>query len=256
MAPATATSGITLPFLRPTPSRGSSRRDRCWKAGRSVASSFCKAASPGTRAIPRSIGSERAKALTAPPSTGITAARRPRSRSRQARFRVSASIRAAHPTPWWVACLNFRRPASALRTAPYGGPTTTDGQLALAALTNTACYVRGGGVLTPPAYGTLGDAGRGIFTGQNYYNVDFSVSKIWKLRERYQRSIPRGVLQSPQPSRFRRFLHSGGTAVVAAGPSSGVGGGFGYATVTPDAGNSVLGSGGPRHVQFGLKLTF
>ena len=115
----------------------------------------------------------------------------------------------------------------------------------------------GRGVLTPPAYGTLGDAGRGIFRGQNYYNVDFSVSKIWKLRERYQRPVPRGVLQSSStapisqvpPQRAERQSWP-------PAPNSGVGGGFGYATVTPDAGNSVLGSGGPRHVQFGLKLTF
>jgi hypothetical protein len=141
-------------------------------------------------------------------------------------------------------------------TAPYGGPTTTDGQLAIAALTNTACYVRGGGVLTPPAYGTLGDAGRGIFTGQNYYNVDFSVSKIWTLKERFSAQFRAEFFNLFNRADFAGSSTAGGTAVVAAGPSSGVGGGFGYATVTPDAGNSVLGSGGPRHVQFGLKLTF
>jgi hypothetical protein len=31
---------------------------------------------------------------------------------------------------------------------------------------------------------------------------------------------------------------------------------FGYSTATPDSGNAVLGSGGPRHIQFGLRLTY
>jgi hypothetical protein len=39
-------------------------------------------------------------------------------------------------------------------------------------------------------------------------------------------------------------------------PSGGSSAGFGYAQSTPDTSNPVLGSGGPRHIQFGLKLTF
>ena len=39
-------------------------------------------------------------------------------------------------------------------------------------------------------------------------------------------------------------------------PAGGITGQFGYATTTPDASNAVLGSGGPRHIQFGLKLVF
>jgi Carboxypeptidase regulatory-like domain/TonB dependent receptor len=140
-------------------------------------------------------------------------------------------------------------------TAPYGGPATTNGQLALAALTNTGCYVRGLGVLTPPAYGTLGDARGGIFRGQNYYNTDFSVAKVWKFRERYSAQFRAEFFNFFNRADFAGSSQ-GGTAVVAASASGGVGGGFGYGTVTPDAGNAVLGTGGPRHIQFGLKLTF
>jgi len=42
-------------------------------------------------------------------------------------------------------------------------------------------------------------------------------------------------------------------------PSSGAGSGsngFGQINATPNSGNPVLGSGGPRTVQFGLKLSF
>ncbi len=141
-------------------------------------------------------------------------------------------------------------------TAPYGGPTTTEGQLALAALTNTGCYTQGGGILTPPAYGTFGDAFKGIFRGQNYYNVDFSVSKIWKVKERYSAQFRIEFFNLFNRADFAGTSTGGGTAVVVPSPNSGTSGGFGYATVTPDTGNPVLGSGGPRHVQFGLKLTY
>jgi hypothetical protein len=39
-------------------------------------------------------------------------------------------------------------------------------------------------------------------------------------------------------------------------PTKGVTGKFGYAITTPDSNNPVFGSGGPRHIQFGLKVAF
>ena len=58
--------------------------------------------------------------------------------------------------------------------APYAAGSTY-AKLAVAALFNAGCYMSNGGVLTPPAYGTLGDAGRGFFVGPSYKNLDFSV---------------------------------------------------------------------------------
>ena len=59
--------------------------------------------------------------------------------------------------------------------------------LALAALTspNGACYIQKGGILTPPAYGTLGNATRGLFVGPKYINVDIALEKLWQIKERY-----------------------------------------------------------------------
>jgi len=48
-----------------------------------------------------------------------------------------------------------------------------------------ACYIQNGGILTPPAYGTLGDARRGLFTGPTFQNVDLSLEKMWHFKERY-----------------------------------------------------------------------
>ena len=130
--------------------------------------------------------------------------------------------------------------------APYAGNAQLQG-LALAALANAACYVQNGGVLTPPAYGTLGDAGAGHFAGPTYKNVDFSVLKLWKFKERYSAQFR---------LEFFNLLNRTDFAAPGSNPSSGLSGGFGYATSTPDSTNAVLGSGGPRHIQFGLKLSF
>ena len=127
--------------------------------------------------------------------------------------------------------------------APYAGNAQLQ-SLALAALANGACYIQNGGILTPPAYGTLGNASRGLFAGPNYRNVDFSVSKLWKFKERYSAQFR---------AEFFNLFNRADFAAPGTDPSSA---GFGYATNTPDSGNPVLGSGGPRHIQFGLKLAF
>jgi hypothetical protein len=127
--------------------------------------------------------------------------------------------------------------------APYSSGTT-DAQLAMSALLNAGCYKSNGGILTPPAYGTLGNAGHGFFTGPSYKNMDFSVAKLWKFKETY--SVQFRV-------EFFNFTNHVNYATPGADPSKSS---FGYSTSTPDSSNPVLGSGGPRHIQFGLKLAF
>ena len=119
----------------------------------------------------------------------------------------------------------------------------------LAALTNLGCYVRGSGVLTPPAYGTVGNAGRNFFRTQPFYNVDLSVFKNFKLKEN---------ITAQFRAEFYNLFNRADFAVPATvNPESGLG--FGCACTTLDAAgqnNSVLGSGGPRSMQIGLKLSF
>lgn len=129
-------------------------------------------------------------------------------------------------------------------TAPYGGASTTNGQLATAALFNAGCYLFNGSVLTPPAYGTLGNAGHGFFVGPNYRNLDFSVAKLWKFKERYSTQFRAEFFNVTNHTNF-------GAPGTDPTKSS-----FGNTSGTPDSANAVLGSGGPRHVQFGLKLAF
>jgi hypothetical protein len=151
-------------------------------------------------------------------------------------------------------CSNTAIPQACVQAAeaPYGGnPTLT--QLALASLTNLGCYVQNGGILTPPAYGTIGNASRNLFRSPNYYNVDFSVSKLWRFKERFSAQFRVEFFNLFNRADFS-IPGSGGTQ--AAGGINPTGGQFGCSCLTPDNANPVLGSGGPRHVQFGLKLTY
>jgi hypothetical protein len=152
---------------------------------------------------------------------------------------ASCTAFAAAPASIQSACLSAAQ-------APYAGNAQLQ-QLAVASLANNACYIQNGGVLTPPAYGTLGNAGRNTFRGQPYYNVDLSISKIWHMKERYSAQFR---------AEFFNLFNRADFAAPSIDPSAGVSGGFGYGTSTPDSTNAVLGSGGPRHIQFGLKLMF
>jgi hypothetical protein len=128
--------------------------------------------------------------------------------------------------------------------APYAGNAQLVG-LADASLAKFGCYVQNGGILTPPAYGTVGNSGRNVFGSPAYYNVDFSVSKIWTLKERFSAQF--------RAEFFNLFNRADFPIPAVIDPSKGQ---FGCSCTTPDVNNPVLGSGGPRHIQFGLKLTY
>jgi hypothetical protein len=85
--------------------------------------------------------------------------------------------------------------------------------------------------------------------------VDFAVAKEWKIKERLTAQF--------RAEFFNLFNRADFTSPDSPGrppvdPNSGSGGQFGCSCSTPDVlgNNPVLGSGGPRHIQFGLKLLF
>ncbi len=86
--------------------------------------------------------------------------------------------------------------------------------------------------------------------------MDFSVAKIWTLKERYSAQFRVEFFNLFNRTDFAIPGSGGGGGNAGSDPSKGLSGGFGYAQSTPDQGNPVLGSGGPRHIQFGLKLNF
>ena len=130
-----------------------------------------------------------------------------------------------------------------------------NGQLAVASLVNNGCYVQGNGVLVPPPFGSIGNTGRNLFRDSGFRNWDTSVVKGWKVKERLTvqfRAEFFNVLNHP------KFANPYGarSTYLNNDPSSGFG--FACGCVTPDAaaGNPVLGTGGARDIQLGLKLIF
>ncbi len=113
------------------------------------------------------------------------------------------------------------------------------------------CYAKGGSALVAPAQGTLGNAGRNIFRDSGFKNWDVSVVKNFKFKERLTAQFRTeffNVLNHPI------FTNPNGPA--QAGFDDPSGDNFGCGCNTPDqaAPNPVLGTGGARSIQLGLKL--
>jgi Carboxypeptidase regulatory-like domain/TonB dependent receptor-like, beta-barrel len=132
------------------------------------------------------------------------------------------------------------------------------GPLATASLTNLGCYAVGNGMLLPPAYGSYGTMGINPFRGPAFYNWDFSITKEMKIKERLTAQFRAeffNILNHPNLS--NPFGGPGGDNTYT-DPSAAAGASFGLRPQTPDvtSSNPVLGSGGPREIQLGLKLIF
>ena len=107
------------------------------------------------------------------------------------------------------------------------------------------CYVSGGTVVTPPAPGTFGNMGRNVVYGPGFVNLDFSVIKVFKFGERFRleaRGEVFNILNHPNFASIDNDFSDGSTV--------------GLAQFTPDiaASNPVIGSGGSRHIQLGVKI--
>ena len=130
-----------------------------------------------------------------------------------------------------------------------GSPAAAD------ALARFGCYVQGSGILTPPARGTFGTMRRNIFRGPAYRNWDFSIVKNWRIGDRIIAQVRGEFFNILNHPNFSNPYGVGGQLgnVDPSVPSF-----FGFASATPDvaAANPVMGSGGPRAIQIGLKLRF
>ncbi len=97
--------------------------------------------------------------------------------------------------------------------------------------------------------------GRNIFLGPSFKNWDFSVVKTFRFGERVSMQV-RGeffnVLNHPN------IANPQSTSLIFTGNDLGNPGGFGLTNFTPDvsAANPVIGSGGARNIQLGIKFRF
>jgi hypothetical protein len=127
------------------------------------------------------------------------------------------------------------------------GPST-------ASLSTFGCYAKGNSIMIPPPLGQFGNMGRNLFRDSGFRNFDFSIAKNWHFGERVHAQF--------RAEFFNIFNHPN-----FANPYGGQNGfglndpsvqPFGCGCATPDvaAANPVIGSGGSRAVQLGLKLAF
>src|SRR5579872_757717 len=108
-----------------------------------------------------------------------------------------------------------------------------------------------------PADGTFGNMGRDAIFGPGYWDLDFSLAKSTQIYERLNlqfRAEFFNIFNHPNFALPNGTINPG---VNADGTLSGAGS-AGVITQTPDVaqGNPGLGGGGPRVVQFGLRVTF
>ncbi|MGA9773906.1 MAG: TonB-dependent receptor [Blastocatellia bacterium] len=106
-------------------------------------------------------------------------------------------------------------------------------------------------VLSQPAFGNFGNAGRNIFRGPSLKNWDFSLVKTWKATERFSVQLRAEFFNILNHPNFANpaILFNNDLGILDT---------FGLVTATPDVAgaNPVIGTGGPRNIQFGLKVRF
>jgi hypothetical protein len=119
------------------------------------------------------------------------------------------------------------------------------------------CYVKGNSVMVPPKAGTYGTMGRNTVRDGGFKNMDFSVFKNFAFKERYNAQFRAeffNIFNHPIVANPYGASNGSGLGVdPGASPST-----FGCGCATPDvaAGNPLIGSGGSRVIQLGLKFTF
>ena len=149
---------------------------------------------------------------------------------------IKSFFSASASTAMWTKC-----------TAVAPDPTT---------LATGGCFVNGNSVMVPPTFGTYGTMGRNIFRDQGFKNVDFSVFKEFKIKERYGAEFRVelfNVFNKPIVANPYGASNGSGLGIDPSSPDT-----FGGGGATPDvaAGNPLVGSGSNRVMQLGLKLTF
>jgi carboxypeptidase family protein len=147
--------------------------------------------------------------------------------------------------------------SAAATTAAINGCVASAADASTLAIGTGGCYasVDGKAFLTPNALAHYGNMGRNIFRDSGYRNLDMSIFKNFRFKERYSvqgRWEVFNVFNHPlaaNPYGAGGFVNAGN--LLNAAP-------FGSALATPDfiAGNPLIGSGSQRVMQVGMKITF
>jgi len=145
---------------------------------------------------------------------------------------------------------------TAAANACYGAANAINAAT-VTSLDTYGCYYKGHSVLIPPALGTFGTAARNNFPASGLTNLDLSVTKGWRFKERLTAQFRAEFFNILNHPNFTNpYGSSNGFGAGTYGDPSSTVLGCGCATPDQAAGNPVLGSGGNRAIQLGLKLIF
>jgi hypothetical protein len=116
------------------------------------------------------------------------------------------------------------------------------------------CYAQGSSIMIPPPLGQFGNMSRNMFPDSGFKDFDLSVAKNWHFGERLHAQFRAeffNILNHPNFANPYGGQNGFGLNDPSARP-------FGCGCATPDvaAANPIIGSGGSRAVQLGLKFTF
>ena len=128
-----------------------------------------------------------------------------------------------------------------------GGPATQS-------LATFGCYASGKSIMIPPPLGQFGTMSRNMFRDTGFKNVDFSIAKNFNLGEKLKAQFRVEFFNIFNHPNFAN-PYGGQNGFGLNDPSAPP---FGCGCSTPDvaAANPVIGSGGSRALQLGLKFTF
>ena len=152
------------------------------------------------------------------------------------------------PIPFFAGTSNAACAAQAL--AVDGGTSGAS----TASLSQFGCYAKGNSIMIPPPLGQFGNMPRNLFPDSGFKNFDFSIAKNWHLGEKLHAQFRAeffNILNHPNFANPYGGQNGFGLNDPSVQP-------FGCGCATPDvaAANPVIGSGGSRAVQLGLKFTF
>jgi hypothetical protein len=152
------------------------------------------------------------------------------------------------PIPFFSGASNSDCAAQALAVdGGTPGPST-------ASLNLFGCYAQGSSIMIPPPLGQLGNMSRNTLPDSGFRAFDLSVAKNWhfgeKLRAQFRAEFF-NILNHPNFANPYGGQNGFGLNDPSVQP-------FGCGCATPDvaAANPIIGSGGSRSVQLGLKFTF
>ncbi len=153
-----------------------------------------------------------------------------------------------NPIPFFSSATNPTCSSQAL-TLDGGSPGAST-----AALNLFGCYAQGSSIMIPPPLGQFGNMGRNLFPDSGFRNLDFSLAKNWHFGERFRAQFRAEFFNIFNHPNFAN-PYGGQNGFGQNDPSTGF---FGCGCATPDtaAANPVVGSGGSRAIQLGVKFIF